>query len=41
MAAMGPRSAANIVFIVLLAGAVAFGVLSVIKFVSAATGGPY
>jgi hypothetical protein len=41
MAEMGPRSAANIVFIVLLAGMVGFGVLSVIKFVSAAAGGAY
>lgn len=41
MAEMAPRSVANIVFIVLLAGAVAFGVLSVIKFISAAIGGSY
>ena len=41
MAEMGPRSVSNIVFIVLLAGAVAFGVLSVMKFISAANGGAY
>jgi hypothetical protein len=35
MAEMGPRSASNIVFVVLLAGLLAFGVLSVIKFASA------
>jgi hypothetical protein len=35
MAEMGPRSATNIVFVVLLAGLVVFGVLSVIKFASA------
>jgi hypothetical protein len=41
MAESAPRSIANIVFIVLLAGGLAFGVLSVIKFISAATNGPY
>jgi len=41
MAEMGPRSVSNIVFIVLLAGGVGFGVLSVIKFISAASGGAY
>lgn len=41
MAEMGPRSAYNIVFIVLLAAAVAAGVLFTIRFISAATNGPY
>jgi uncharacterized membrane protein len=41
MAEMGPRSAYNIVFIVLLAGALAAGVLFTIRFISAASGGPY
>ena len=41
MAEMGPRSASNIVFIVLLTGGLVFGIVSVFKFVSAATGGPY
>ncbi len=41
MAEMGPRSVSNIVFIVLLAAGVAFGVISVIKFLSAANGGAY
>ena len=41
MAEMGPRSVSNIVFIVLLAGALAAGVLFTLRFISAATGGPY
>ena len=41
MAEMGPRSAYNIVFIVLLAGALVAGVLFTIRFISAASGGPY
>ena len=41
MAEQGPRSVSNMVFVVLLAGAVVFGILSVMKFVSAVNGGPY
>jgi hypothetical protein len=41
MAEMGPRSVSNMVFVVLLAGAVVLGIVSVMKFVAAATGGPY
>lgn len=38
MAEMGPRSVANIVFVVLLAAMTAFGVLAVIKFAAAVNG---
>lgn len=41
MAEMGPRSAYNIVFIILLAAAVVVGIMGTIRFISAATGGPY
>src|SRR6185437_10861368 len=41
MAAQGPRSASNMVFVVLLAGAVVLGLVAVMKFVSAVNGGPY
>ncbi|HEY1426920.1 MAG TPA: hypothetical protein VGF50_09635 [Caulobacteraceae bacterium] len=41
MAERSPRSIYNIVFIVLLALALAWGVLGTIKFVSAATGAEY
>jgi hypothetical protein len=41
MAEQGPRSVSNMVFVVLLAGAVVLGIISVMKFVSAATNGPY
>ncbi len=39
MAEMGPRSIANIVFIILLAAALAFGVLATIRMIGAAGGG--
>lgn len=41
MAEMGPRSVSNIVFIVLLAGTLVVGILGVMRFVTAASGGPY
>jgi hypothetical protein len=41
MAEMGPRSIANIVFIVLLAAALGFGVLATVRMVGAAFGGGY
>jgi hypothetical protein len=41
MAEMGPRSAYNIVFVILLAGALMVGIMGTLKFISAATGGPY
>ena len=41
MAEMGPRSVSNIVFIILLAAGLAWGILGVIKFVSAVNGGAY
>ena len=41
MAEMGPRSAYNIVFIVLLAAALVVGLWFTLRFVSAATGGAY
>jgi hypothetical protein len=41
MAEMGPRSVANMVFIVLLAIAVVFGVLATARMIGAAMGGGY
>jgi hypothetical protein len=41
MAEMGPRSVSNIVFIVLLAGTLVVGILGTLRFISAASGGPY
>jgi hypothetical protein len=41
MAEMGPRSATNIVFIILLAGGLAAAVLFTLRFISAAGNGPY
>jgi len=41
MAEMGPRSIANIVFIVLLAAALGFGVLATVRMIGAAFGGGY
>jgi hypothetical protein len=41
MAEMGPRSVSNIVFMILLAGALVVGVLFTLRFISAASGGPY
>ena len=41
MAEMGPRSVSNIVFIVLLAATLGFGILATLRFISAAMGGPY
>jgi hypothetical protein len=41
MAEIGPRSPANIVFIILLAGAVGFGVLATVRMISAAMGSGY
>jgi len=37
---MGPRSIANMVFIVLLAGALIFGVVATIDMLQAAASGP-
>jgi hypothetical protein len=41
MAEMGPRSVSNIVFIILLAGGVGFGVLATLRMIGAAMGGGY
>ena len=41
MAEMGPRSAANIVFIILLAAGLVFGVVATIRMIGAAMGGGY
>jgi hypothetical protein len=41
MAEMGPRSVSNIVFIVLLVGTLVAGVMLTLRFISAATNGPY
>ena len=41
MAEMGPRSAYNIVFIILLALALVVGGWFTLRFISAAMGGPY
>ena len=40
MTAMGPRSIVNMVFVVLLAGALVFGLVSTFEFVQAAMAGP-
>ena len=41
MAEMGPRSISNIVFVILLAGALGAGILFTVRFISAAMNGPY
>ena len=40
MTTMGPRSIANLVIIVLLAGALAFGVVASVDMIQAAMSGP-
>jgi predicted RND superfamily exporter protein len=41
MAEMGPRSVTNIVFVILLALGLAAAVWFTLRFISAASGGPY